>query len=88
MAHLEYCEVPKLYFRKTKIYNVLRDFLDSGKPCAKIVVSPEEYSNSCSVQSTYSKCAKKHRFSVKVITSNKEVYLINTAMVTTQERDK
>lgn len=84
---LEKCELPKrAFYKKTKLYLFLTEFIESGAKCARVTNWEKEYANTTSILATMKAATKRYNFpQIKVTTVNKEVYLINTSFLPKEE---
>ena len=84
---LEKCELPKqAFYKKTKLYLFLTEFIESGAKCARVTNWEKEYASTTSVMATMRVATKRYNFpQIKVIMVNKEVYLINTSFLPKEE---
>lgn len=85
--NLEKCELPKrAFYKKTKLYLFLTEFIESGAKCARVTNWGKEYANTASMMATMKAATKRYNFTqIKVSTVNKEVYLINTSFLPKEE---
>lgn len=84
---LEKCELPKrAFYKKTKMYLFLTEFIESGAKCARVTNWKEEYTNISSAQGAIKAAAKRYNYpQIKVGVVNKEIYLINTSFLSEEE---
>ena len=84
---LEKCELPKrAFYKKTKMYLFLTEFIESGAKCARVNNWEEEYVNISSAQGALKAAEKRYNYpQIKVVVVNKEVYLINTSFLPKEE---
>ena len=83
----EKCELPKrAFYKKTKMYLFLTEFIESGAKCARVTNWEKEYANTASVRGSMKAATKRYNFpQIKVSTVNKEIYLINTSFLPKEE---
>lgn len=84
---LEKCELPKReFYKKTKMYLFLTEFIESGAKCARVTNWEKEYVSTTSIMSAMKAATKRYNFpQIKVSMVNKEVYLINTSFLPKEE---
>lgn len=83
----EKCELPKLeFYKKTKLYLFLTEFIESGAKCARATNWEKEYANTASILATMKAATKRYNYpQIKVCVVNKEIYLINTSFLPKEE---
>ena len=85
--NFEKCELPKrTFYKKTKLYLFLTEFIERGAKCARVNNWEEEYANTSSAQGAMKAAAKRYNYpQIKVGVVNKEIYLINTSFLPKEE---
>lgn len=68
-------------FRATKLQQSLEEFLNSGETAMKCVLSPGEYANLTSAQSSYHSAIKRLKYPVAARVLNGNLYLIRVEPV-------
>lgn len=63
-------------YKRTKLFDILEEFAESDMECAKVEGWPHKSATSC--QASLTKSIKNFGFNIKVVTRNKEVFLVKT----------
>ena len=81
--NFEKCELPEnAFYKKTKLYNFLKTFIESGAKCAKLTDWKGSYINISSVQASLNGAIKRYNFpQIKTTAVKGELYLINTTFL-------
>lgn len=65
-------------YKKTKIFSILSDFVDSNKDIAHVIIGENEYKNIYSAVGTLRQAIRKYNFNIRIAVHNGEIYLIRT----------
>lgn len=85
--NFEKCELPKrAFYKKTKMYLFLTEFIESGAKCARVTNWEEKYASISSASGSMNAAIKRYNFpQVKISVANKGLYLINTSFLPNEE---